>query len=209
MKAAFIAIDGIDGCGKSTQSRILAENLQIAGHDVVQTREPGGTEVGLELRKLLVSTRYDLDSRSELMLYCVDRLEHQRKVVLPAIADGKTVLSDRFLPSTYAYQIFGRGMDRVFLDSLVPLTVTRMPDITVILDIDPETALSRAMQRLKRDGKEDDEGKFEQLGIDFFARVREGFLWYAKTHPNVVVINGKGGMKQISSEILAAVEHLL
>jgi len=201
----FIAIDGIDGCGKSTLSRGMEGILKHMGRDVLLTREPGGTESGKLFRQLLISKQYELEPDTEMMLYCADRLEHQTKLVLPALADRKDVITDRFVSSTYAYQVFGRGLDKDFLDYLTKRSIKKMPDITFIIEIDPKTALERAMGRLERDNKVDEEGKFEALGIDFFTKVAKGFDWYADKFENVWRINGE----QKPEKVLADVMHIL
>lgn len=154
---------------------------------------------------MLISIQYDLEPETELMLYCADRLEHQTKLVIPSLNEGRDVLSDRFVSSTYAYQIFGRGLNKDFLDYLVKHSIKKMPDITFIIEIDPETALNRALGRLEKDNKMDDEGKFESLGIDFFSKVADGFDWYAGKFENVWRINGE----QKPEKVLADVMHIL
>ena len=197
----FISIDGIDGCGKSTQIRKLNKFFIDKGLPVLMTKEPGGTEVGTVFRKILISTMYNIEPETEMLLYCADRLEHQKKVILPAIENNFNILCDRFLPSTFAYQIFGRLLDDSILKMLIPVSVFKWPDITFIIDIEPETALKRAVNRLKRQDEMQNEGKFEQLGIEFFEKVRKGFLWYAKNFENVIVINGNGKIDDIFENI--------
>jgi len=201
----FIALDGIDGCGKSTLSRGMEGIFKRMGRNVQLTREPGGTESGKLFRQMLISMQYDLEPDTEMMLYCADRLEHQTKLVIPALEAGRDVISDRFVSSTYAYQIFGRGLDKDFLDYLTKRSIKRMPDITFIIEIDPETALERAMSRLAADNKMEEEGKFEALGLDFFSKVAEGFDWYASKFENVWRINGM----QKPEKVLADVMHIL
>lgn len=201
----FIAVDGIDGCGKSTLSHGMEKRFKALGRDVMLTREPGGTAAGKVFRQMLISMQYDLEPETEMMLYCADRLEHQTKLVLPALEAGRDVISDRFVSSTYAYQIFGRGLDKSFLDYLVPHSIKRMPDITFIIEINPETALERAMGRLERDNRMNEEGKFEALGIEFFRKVSDGFDWYAGKFENVWRINGM----QPPEKVLADVMHIL
>ena len=201
----FIAIDGIDGSGKSTLAKGVEKSLSQAGKNVLLTREPGGTDAGLLFRQMLISKQYDLEPDTEMMLYCADRLEHQTKLVLPALSAGKDVITDRFVSSTYAYQIFGRGLDRDFLDYLTKRSIKRMPDITFIVEIDPQTALQRAMGRLEAENKVHEEGKFESLGLEFFEKVAEGFDWYAGKFENVWRINGM----QPPEKVLADVMHIL
>lgn len=205
----FIAIDGIDGCGKSTLSRGMSEKLEKMGRKIRLTREPGGTEAGLLMRQLVVSKQYDLEPESEMMLYCADRLEHQTKLVLPSLEEGYDVISDRFVSSTYAYQIFGRGLDKDFLDYLTEHSIKRMPDITFIIEIDPETALERAMDRLRRDNMVEEEGKFEALGLDFFKKVADGFDWYAGKFENVWRINGMQSPQAVLNDVMHILDNFV
>ena len=205
----FIAVDGIDGCGKSTLSAAMAEKLDKLGRNVKLTREPGGTDAGLLIRQLLVSKKYDLEPQSELMLYCADRLEHQTKLVIPVLEKGFDVISDRFVSSTYAYQIFGRGLDKDLLDYLTGYSIRRMPDITFIIEIDPETALERAMSRLVRDKKVDEEGKFEALGLEFFKKVADGFDWYAGKFENVWRINGAQSPQAVLNDVMHILDNFV
>ena len=205
----FVAIDGIDGCGKSTLSKGMSEKLEKMGRKVKLTREPGGTEAGLLMRQLVVSKQYDLEPESEMMLYCADRLEHQTKLVLPSLEEGYDVISDRFVSSTYAYQIFGRGLDKDFLDYLTEHSIKRMPDITFIIEIDPETALKRAMERLRRENMVEAEGKFEALGLDFFKKVADGFDWYASKFENVWRINGMQSPQAVLNDVMHILDNFV
>jgi len=200
-KPLYIVIDGIDGCGKTTQAKLLEERLRQNGMSILHTREPGGTKTGAEIRKLLISTEYDLEPESELLLLGVDRLEHQRKKVIPALEKGVTVISDRYESSTYAYQVCGRGLKAWDFYSTSSLTVMRQPDIILIIDLEPETALDRALSRLRAEDKLEDEGKFEQLGIDFYMKVRKGFREYAENHKNAKIIDGMKDMMAVAEDI--------
>jgi dTMP kinase len=205
----FVAIDGIDGCGKSTLSKGMSEKLERMGRKVKLTREPGGTEAGLLMRQLVVSKQYNLEPASEMMLYCADRLEHQTKLVLPSLEEGYDVISDRFVSSTYAYQIFGRGLDKDFLDYLTEHSIKRMPDITFIIEIEPETALERAMDRLRRENMVEAEGKFEALGLDFFKKVADGFDWYAGKFENVWRINGMQSPQAVLNDVMHILDNFV
>lgn len=205
----FIAVDGIDGSGKSTLVKDMEKEFAALGRDVLLTREPGGTASGKLFRQMLLSMQYDLEPETEMMLYCADRLEHQTKLVLPALTAGRDVISDRFVSSTYAYQIFGRGLSKELLDYLTPISIKRMPDITFIIEIDPETALERAMGRLERENMVNDEGKFESLGIEFFRKVADGFDWYAGKFENVWRINGLQTPDRVVADVMKIMDNFV
>jgi len=217
-KGFFITIDGIDGCGKSTQTQKLAANLRerslqkpgsVEKRKIVLTKEPGGTEAGGIFRDLLISSEYDLDPLTELLVYCADRREHQSKVVIPETEKGNIVICDRFLMSTYAYQIFGRNIDGEMLEYLTSRTIYRMPNLSIIIDVDIETALARARKRLERDFCMHQEGKFEQMSGDFFERVRKGFLCYAENHKDTIIIDGNRTFNEVHKDILQQVDKIL
>lgn len=198
----FIALDGIDGCGKSTQVKLLADFFENSGAKISVTKEPGGTEVGIILRDILISKKYHIDHITEMLLYAADRNEHQKHVVIPMLKNGINVITDRFLSSTYAYQIFGRKLKKDILDTLSQITVTRYPDFTFILDVDPKIALSRARKRLENSGTFEDEGKFESLELSFFENVREGFIWYANTFKGCHIIDANKPINEVHKDIL-------
>lgn len=201
-KGLYIALDGIDGCGKSTQCMRLAEYFGSLGRRVLLTREPGGTEIGVELRAKLLSGKYNIEPESELMLFFVDRLEHLTKKVIPALEEGLVVISDRFVASTYAYQVFGRGIDENVYDTLAKISLKITPDIALIIDSEPITCVARAKARLIEDGKEEAEGKFEQLPYDFFLNVRKGFRAFAEKNSYVHLVEGIGNEDEVFAEIL-------
>lgn len=201
MKGFFVAIDGIDGCGKTTQIKRLSEYLSNLQIPFFITKEPGGTEIGKVLRKVLVSKDYHLEPETELLLYSADRLEHQKKVVIPYLDMNYAVISDRFISSTYAYQIFGRKLERRILDYLKDISVFVYPDLTIIIDVEPEIALNRAKERLKKDNLIFAEGKFESLDVDFYNRVREGFYWYKDNFENVEIVNGNRTIEELFDDI--------
>lgn len=204
-KPMFIAFDGIDGCGKSTQSRRLYDYLLSKGVKTLLTKEPGGTKTGEVLRKILISKEFHTEPITEMLLYSADRLEHQKKVVVPKLKDNFVVISDRYISSTYAYQIFGRKLDMSILNFLEKITVLKHPDHVFIIDIDPAVAVERSVKRLKRDNKLSSEGKFESLPESFYKDVREGFIWYAKNFENCHILDGRG----TSTQIFEAVKGIL
>lgn len=193
----FVVFDGIDGCGKSTQSRKLYNYLLSKGEKTFLTKEPGGTEVGEVLRGILISKKFHTEPVTEMLLYSADRLEHQKKIVIPKLDDNFTVISDRYISSTYAYQIFGRKLDISVLNFLEKITVSRHPDYIFIIDIDPAIAVERSLRRLERDNKLSTEGKFESLPESFYKEVRDGFLWYAEKFKNCHVLDGKNDIQKI------------
>lgn len=170
---AFIAFEGINGCGKTTLHRKVSEALRAHHRRVVDTREPGGTELGKEIRKLLLEWPGEKkSSRAELLLFAADRAEHMDKVIRPNLEIGAWVLCDRFIYSTITFQGHGRGIDRQWIDQANFLaTQGKAPDLVVLLDIDPVTALTRIKGR-SGNGKD----SFEDEEIDFHNRIRQGFL---------------------------------
>lgn len=198
----FIVIDGVDGSGKSTQVSRLAQWLTEMGFPAETSREPGGTEAGVKIRDILVSGESRLTPDTEMLLFCADRAEHQEKII-SLLSEGVSVVCDRFISSTWAYQVFGRGCRRDVLETVSALTVKRLPDLTVILDLDPAAALHRAKERLARDGKLASEGRFEAENAGFFSRVRKGFLWYAQQEKFGItaVIEASGDMDDVHMKI--------
>lgn len=174
---AFIAFEGINGCGKTTLHKLLSATLAASGHTVCDTREPGGTPLGVEIRKLLLDWRGEKkSSRAELLLFAADRAEHVDKVIRPNLERGTWVLTDRFIYSTLTFQGHGRGIDRTLLDQANALAIQgTVPDLVILLDLPPEEAFKRIASRnsTARDAFEDEE-------LAFHTRIRDGFLECAK-----------------------------
>ncbi len=170
MSGAFVAFEGGEGVGKSTQILRLAQWLGDLGRHVVQTREPGGTPLGRELRRLVLEPDGQVSPRAEALIYAADRAHHVDTLVRPALDAGAVVLTDRYIDSTLAYQGAGRGLSvrqaRVVTDWA---TGGLLPDLTVLLDLDPEVGLSRAQARAHLD-------RLEAASLDFHRLVRQGFL---------------------------------
>lgn len=184
MTGLFITLEGGEGSGKSTQVGLLHELLQRAGRDVVVTREPGGVPSAERIRELLVTGKADAwDPLSETLLFYAARMEHMKKLIGPALAQGKIILCDRFADSTRVYQGIGKQVSMKFIDGLHALTLGSFaPDITFILDIDPKAGLARAARRAGH------ENRFESMDMAFHEKVRKGFLDIAKKEPGRCVV---------------------
>ncbi len=195
----FITFEGIDGSGKSTQARRFAAYLEGQGQEVVLTREPGGSSGAEEIRQLLLTGDPDRwSAETEILLFTAARRDHLEKTIAPALAAGKTVVSDRFADSTRVYQGATRGDLRGMVDSLHSLMIGREPDLTFIIDMDPETALRRGLAR------KSGEDRFEDFGLAFQDTLRHGFLALAHANPKrCVLIDGNRTEDQIASEIAA------
>lgn len=199
----FISLEGIDGCGKSTQLDRLEQLFLSRGQSVVRVRDPGGTEVAEEIRQVLLQPRLAsrVDSMTELLLYNAARAQLLAEAIRPALADGKVVLSDRFAWSTYAYQGFGRGIDPEKIATLTEIACSgTLPDLTVVLDIPVELSLARRAERNRSMGENDD--RLESEKSPFFERVRQGYLAAAERYPQrVVVINGVGTVDEVAARV--------
>lgn len=210
MAGAFIAVEGVDGSGKSGVVRHLIAALAQRGHDVLGTREPGGTPQGEALRGLLLAGEDDVwDPRAELLLMTAARVQHVARVVLPAVAAGRVVVSDRYAGSTLAYQGAGRGMAEGLIRDLHAAVVDDVwPDLTLVLDLDPAVGLARSRKRLATDAI--DEGRFESLDLAFHQRIRAAFLAQATAAPERhVVVDATGSPDAVQAAALEALERYL
>jgi dTMP kinase len=201
----FISFEGIDGSGKSTQARLLAEHLGGQGRDVVLTRDPGGSAGAEEIRRLVLEGDKDRWSpETELLLFTAARRDHLERVILPAIDAGQVVICDRFADSTRMYQGLGRADLRGLVDQLHELMIGREPDVTVLIDIAPDVGLGRA---LSRGGGEE---RFESFGEGLQARMRAGFLALAEEFAaRFVVIDGGREVAAVAGDVAHAVEARL
>jgi dTMP kinase len=199
----FISFEGIEGSGKSTQVKFLAEYLRAKGQDVLETAEPGGTKIGNKIRKLLLEPLNHMDPLAELLLYYSARAQHVRERIYPAILRNTIVITDRFTDSTVAYQGHARGIDLSVIDALNDIVVPDMkPYLTILLDFDVEEGLRR-----NRDAQKDD--RFEQETIDFHNRVRQGFHQIAKEEPErVKLVDASQSREEVSREIIKIVEEI-
>jgi dTMP kinase len=197
---AFITFEGIDGCGKSTQMRMLASELRLRGREVIVTREPGGTPLGTRIRQLVLDSEEQVDPLAELLLYAADRAQHVRALVRPALDSGHVVLSDRYADATVAYQGAGRGFPDETVSALVGLaTGGLMPDLTLIFDLPVEESQRRAAQRSDRGHKKD---RLDAEDAAFHTRVRDAYLRIAAAEPERArVIDASGSVQETQSQI--------
>lgn len=204
-RGLFITLEGGDGSGKTTQAELLREWLDGLGREVVRTREPGGTEVGVEVREIVLHHRGDISPRAEALLYAADRAHHVATLVRPALERGAVVLQDRYIDSSVAYQGAGRVLDSREVRALSEwATEDLAPDLTVLLDLDPEAARGRLdASRTRYD-------RLEAEASEFHRRVREAYLAIAAAEPErVVVVDAAQPAEQIAAELRARIEPLL
>ncbi len=204
-RGRFITFEGVDGSGKTTQFRMLAQWLRERGREVVETVEPGGTAIGRQIRKILLDpASADIQPRAELLLYFASRAQNVDQVIRPALEAGQTVLCDRFTDSTLVYQGCGRGLDTEVVRDLDRIACRGLkPDVTFLIDIDPETSLMRAKRRNERTGPS--ESRIDEEGAEFHERVRQGYLALAKAEPDrIMVIDGTVGIGEVGHQIREA-----
>ena len=201
----FLSFEGIDGSGKSTQARLLEQALRDAGHAVTRTREPGGSPGAEEIRRLVLEGDPDRwSAETEILLFTAARRDHLEKTIRPALACGETVITDRFADSTRVYQGITRGDLRALVDRLHDLMIGTEPDLTLLIDIDPATALSRAVAR------QGSEQRFEDMGLAMQSAMRAGFLALAQANPaRFVVIDGARDPQAVAAEVLRAAQARL
>ena len=191
----FITFEGIDGVGKSTQLDLLQQWLEGRGREVIRTLEPGGTELGKEIRHLLLHRKGDVAARAEALLYAADRAHHVATKIRPALAEGKVVLSDRYFDSSVAYQGAARELDVDEVRNISLWAVDNLiPDLTVLLDLDAEAAI----QRRNKTGTEPD--RLEREKVDFFERARAQYLELAK-EPRFLVVDATLSIDEIQQQI--------
>jgi dTMP kinase len=204
----FITFEGIDGCGKTTQLRLLASWLRERGSHVVETVEPGGTEIGRQIRKILLDPANSaIRPRTELLLYFASRAQNVEQVIRPALAEGAVVLCDRFTDSTLVYQGCGRGLDPAIVLDLHRIACgTLQPDITLLIDVDIETSLARARRR--NDHSSANESRIDEESRDFHERVRRGYMELAASEPHrFIVIDGMHPIAEVATGIHEAMKN--
>ena len=205
MSGRFITFEGGEGCGKSTQLALLEKYLQSREYNVLTTKEPGGTELGLELRHMLVTGDKDkMDAVAEALLYYADRRIHMTQKVWPALKQNKWVLSDRFADSTVAYQYYGynKKVDKPLLDNLYQIAVGNFkPDLTIIFDLDVEIGLARSFA--KASNMQEKETRHESRGTEFHRLLRQGFLEIARQEPNrCVVLDAAKSIEELHKDVV-------
>nr|WP_216598153.1 dTMP kinase [Ruegeria sp. HKCCD6119] len=200
-----MTFEGIDGSGKSTQARMLAEHLRAQGHEVVLTREPGGSAGAEEIRSLVLEGDPDRwSAETEILLFTAARRDHLERTIEPALAAGKVVICDRFADSTRMYQGLSRGDLRNLVDQLHSLMIGREPDMTLLIDMDPETGLARAK------GRQGTEERFEDFGPDLQKKMRAGFLALADEFPDRFhIVDGNRDMDSVAQDVTEIVQAAL
>ncbi|MFZ5642783.1 MAG: dTMP kinase [Bacillota bacterium] len=201
-KGIFIVIDGIDGTGKTTQAGMLAQFLSGRGCSVLLARDPGGTELGEGLRDVLLHSRHSIDPVAEALMFAAARAQHVGEKILPALQKGWVVVSDRFADSMCAYQGAGKGVSVEFLELVNSYSCRGIvPDIIIILDLDPVTALSRMKRPADR---------MESEGAEFLSRVRKEYLARAERYPDrYIVLDGSMPVEELFSDVKRVVERLI
>ena len=205
MKGRFISLEGIEGSGKSTQLTFIVDYLQANNIDVVSTREPGGTLVSERIRELLLDdTLPGMHMDTELLLMFAARVEHARTVIEPALNVGKWVVSDRFYDATYAYQGYGREIDLKRIDTLKDFSIGELaPDLTLFLDVTLDVSMDRVTKRGNKD-------RFENEKIDFYKKVREGYLAIAVNNPDrVASIDATCSINEVQQAIQIKLDELI
>jgi dTMP kinase len=203
-RGTFITFEGPDGSGKSTQMRLLADRLRSMGREVLETQEPGGTEIGLKIRSILLdSANQKLCAVAEMLLYFAARAQNFDERILPAWERGAVVLSDRFTDSTLAYQGAGRGLGRDVVMQLHNIACHGLhPDLTICIDIDTEAGLERTRTRL---GREPD--RMDQQAIEFHRKVRATYLELGRENPaRIKIIDGNGSRRDVAQRVWRIVE---
>ena len=208
MTGLFITFEGGEGCGKSTQIGALKARLEAMDKTVVQTREPGGTDLGESVRSLLQhdDAGQGMSPETELLLFAASRAQHVRELIAPAITKGQIVLCDRFLDSTTVYQGVARAIDSKKVETINQFAIgDTKPDLTILIDLPPEIGLDRVYNR--SDGQLD---RMEKEAIEFFQAVRQGYIDLAKSEPKrFLVLDGNQSIEELETQIWQRVEAIL
>lgn len=208
MKGRFITFEGIDGSGKSTQLRMLADELRSRGVDVITTCEPGGTPLGRALRSAFLETNEKVEPMAELLSFAADRAQHVEHLIKPSLAAGKVVISDRYADATYAYQGAGRGFPEDKVLQVIELATGGLkPDLTLFFDIPVERAIERMNNRDEAHTKKN---RMDEETVEFYTRVRDAYLKVAQREPQrFSIIDADRPAALIGHDVAAAVDKLL
>ena len=200
MAGAFITFEGIDGCGKSTQLRLLASELRVRGLEIVTTREPGGTRLGQRLRAALLDVEEQVDPLAELLVFAADRAHHVRTLLLPALEGGRIVLSDRYADATVAYQGAGRGFKPELIREIVQLATSGLrPDLTLLFDLSVAESVVRTRRRVASKNSD----RLDSEDAEFHTRVRNAYLEMAKAEPERFrIINARGSVQETHEAVM-------
>jgi len=204
----FITFEGIDGSGKSTQLRLLASHLKMAGYDVISTREPGGTPLGIRLRSALLDSQEHVDPLTELLVFAADRAQHVRILLRPALESGRIVLSDRYADATVAYQGAGRGFSPQLIKEIVELATEGLkPDLTLLFDLTVAEGGHRTRRRTVEKKQTD---RLDAEDVHFRTRVRAAYLEIAAAEPErVKIVNTEGSVEETHARVKALVNEFL
>ena len=196
--AIFISLEGIDACGKSTQANNLHNFFLQNNLPCLLTKEPGGSDVGNEIREILLKNRSEpLQKETQLLLNFASRFEHIKKIIKPNLQQNINIISDRFIHSSYVYQGFAMGIDSKIIDFFCDQFVSIKPHITFLIDISPEIALNRIKNR------QNQQNYYDQMPLDFWQKTRNGFLDLAKQNSSIKIINGEQSPQQVFQQIIS------
>ena len=203
----FITLEGIEGSGKTTQLEHMVEYLTLNGHNCAVTREPGGTDIGQQIRAILLNPgNQALDPLSELLLYAADRAQHIKTKIIPDLSAGKTVICDRFFDATTVYQGYGRALPISIINKLHEIVLGGLkPDLTILFDLPVDVGLSRAWKQINDGSRSDLETRFEKEALAFHQKIRDGYLELARMEPErFAVIDGSGDEDTVFTRLSAA-----
>ena len=208
----FISLEGIEGSGKTTEMKFLQGYFETKGIDCVFTREPGGTEIGAQMRKILLApANTALEPYAELLLYIADRVQHINEVILPALNAGKWVVCDRYFDATLVYQGYARGLDMEIMRALHQKMCRNLyPDLTVVFDLEPEQGLRRALGDFASGARGNEESRFEMEKLDFHTKIRNGYLDLAERDSiRFRVIDASGTPEAVHALFMAELEDYI
>ncbi len=198
MRGRFVTFEGCEGCGKSTQLRLLSEYLKARGANFIMTREPGGGEISEEIRKIILNGKYSaMCDECEALLYAAARVQHLKEIIIPALEAGKLVICDRYVDSSLAYQGYARGLGTEFIESVNYFALGNYrPDLTIFLDLPPREAFER-----KHGADEND--RMERLGLEFHEKVYEGYRKLLDKETRICSVDCRGAKRETSEKIIA------